>query len=326
MIRRTELLRALKKVVSDKAPIAGSTLLLLILGTISCSDSGKCEDYLRNRGLDDSWKGLELAVERNDRLGVDCLMDSGHHPWNPIWYIRGRRILVSAVSRGHSEIVRLFGNAGASVDFEIERGGYQPIHYATSNGNAETLKVLLAAGADPDASGYPPYGEGDAPRPLYDAIISRHTFEGKGDRLEVVRALVEAGAEIDFVDPGTGESPLAAALLDGDIAIAAYLLTKGADPNLRIWDNRRAIHSAIRGNNQRCVKLLLSSDADPNVQADDGITPLVQAIKANNFEIVRILLEHGADPKMPGPEGHLPIDFARTGGMRKLLREAMEGR
>ena len=86
MIRRTELLRALKKVVSDKAPIAGSTLLLLILGTISCSDSGKCEDYLRNRGLDDSWKGLELAVERNDRLGVDCLMDSGHHPWNPIWY------------------------------------------------------------------------------------------------------------------------------------------------------------------------------------------------------------------------------------------------
>ena len=326
MIRPTELFRPWKEVVAKRAPLAGSTLLLLILGTISCSVSGKCEDYLNKRGLDDSWKGLELAVEQNDRPAVECLMDSGHHPWNPIWYFRGRRILVSAVSRGHSEIVRLFVEAGASVDFEIGRGGHQPIHYATSDGHWETLKVLLAAGADPDAAGYPPYGEGDAPRPLYDAIISRHISEGKGDRLEVVRALVEAGAEIDFVDPGTGESPLAAALLDGDIAIAAFLLSKGADPNLRIWGNRRAIHSAIRGNDQRCVKLLLSKDADPNVRADDGITPLVLAIKENNVEIVQILLEHGADPKMPGPEGHLPIDFARTGTMRKLLRQAMEQR
>jgi ankyrin repeat protein len=61
--------------------------------------------------------------------------------------------------------------------------------------------------------------------PLVAAIIVKE--------FDLVRLLVEGGAEIDAPEPRQGDTPLHSALIQGRDDIAQYLLDRGANPDLR---------------------------------------------------------------------------------------------
>jgi ankyrin repeat protein len=105
--------------------------------------------------------------------------------------------------------------------------GFTPLHYAAFFGGAEVVRVLLEAGADPDADQQNPMRV----RPLHSAAAS-------GDR-EAVRALLEAGAEPNARQQG-GFTPLHAAARNDDAEMVAQLLAHGADPALETDDGRDA--------------------------------------------------------------------------------------
>ena len=59
------------------------------------------------------------------------------------------RPLHSAAAGGHTQIVALLLARGADPN-ATQRGGWTALHAATQNGNQEMIDALIAAGADPD--------------------------------------------------------------------------------------------------------------------------------------------------------------------------------
>lgn len=70
------------------------------------------------------------------------------------------------------------------------------------------------------------------------------------DELEQVIDLIEAGAEINHVDPDLKTTPLYTAILFNNYAIMRYLLSHGADVRL----GKSVLHAAILNDNFELVK------------------------------------------------------------------------
>ena len=105
--------------------------------------------------------------------------------------------------------------------------GFTALHLAAFFGGAETVRALLAAGADPDADAENPRRV----RPLHSAVASR-------DR-ESAAALLEAGADPNVRQQG-GFTPLHGAAHAGDAEMVKLLLAHGADPALTTDDGKDA--------------------------------------------------------------------------------------
>jgi ankyrin repeat protein len=105
--------------------------------------------------------------------------------------------------------------------------GFTSLHLAAFFGGAETVRALLAAGADANADAENPLHV----RPLHSAVASRDS--------ESVRALLEAGAEPNVVQQG-GFTPLHGAAHAGDAEMVRLLIAHGADPEMTTDDGRDA--------------------------------------------------------------------------------------
>jgi ankyrin repeat protein len=109
--------------------------------------------------------------------------------------------------------------------------GFTALHLAAYFGGAETVRSLLAAGADPDADAANPF----AVRPLHSAVSVRDHAS--------VRALLAAGADPNVRQQG-GYTPLHSAAHSDDAELVRLLLAHGADPALTADDGRTAADMA----------------------------------------------------------------------------------
>ena len=105
---------------------------------------------------------------------VNCVSDSGD---TPLHYAAIKK-------RGAAGVVRLLIDAGCKVDVKGEAGS-QPLHVAAENGADETIRCLLAFGADVNSVG------GSLGTPINAAL------ECSGER-STLAVLLEAGAAVDM--------------------------------------------------------------------------------------------------------------------------------
>ncbi len=141
--------------------------------------------------------------------------------------------------------------------------------FATEQGHAEIVKVLLAAG-----------GKIEQTRAGYTLLLTA-AWNG---HFEVVRALVEGGARFDRRVEGT--TALEAALQNNHIEIANYLQNLGAK-----WTGSTLLHACRHGDLMR-VKQALAAGA--RIRSKFGPleeTPLMAAAGNGQLQIVRHLLE-----------------------------------
>lgn len=180
-------------------------------------------------------------------------------------------------------------------------------------------------------------------------------WAAQGGNLEVVQALIDAGAEIDAVD-GVGHTALMRAVEVEFVPIVRALLPAGADPDLRATYGRTAAMMAAEQGQVELVELLLEAgadfdltDAEENTAAllaaqsgADGrhdiltrmgaagvnlnssnaaYTPLSYAVEQADGELVRTLLDAGADPNAVSHNGDIPLLLAASEPaiMRHLL-------
>jgi len=150
------------------------------------------------------------------------------------------------------------------------------LHEAAGDGSLPTVQLLLQLGADPNATdqgGHTPlYSAGNGCGPA-----------GGGD---VVRALAQAGANVNTQSGVKRCTALHMAARRGNVAVAEALLEYGA-----------------------------------NIEARDslGETPLRRAVNCGKIEAAALLLAHGADVRSKDSKGKSVREAARTDAMKRVL-------
>ena len=131
------------------------------------------------------------------------------------------------------------------------------------------------------------------------------------DPVEVARRALDLGASIDNTLDGDSLSPLAAAVRGRHIAVANYLLDRGAKAT------SEALIRACVMTSVECplelVERLLKAGADPGEGgspyiAGDKLTPLYYAVDElgrGNVPLARLLLDHGAPVDVGNVDGDL---------------------
>lgn len=144
--------------------------------------------------------------------------------------------------------------------------------------DGEIMKLLFAAGADPNITGK----DGDT------ALMAA----SRNGNTDLVKILLDAGAKPDLVDED-GFTALMRAADQGYDDVVKLLLAAGANPNLKQAD-MTPLYIAILSNRASTVRVLLEGGANPNLAPHEHGTLLDSARIAHNAEIEKILLEFGA--------------------------------
>ena len=144
--------------------------------------------------------------------------------------------------------------------------------------------------------------------------------------LDKVQLLVESGADVNATDDhGSGT------LLNFDPGITAYLLSKGANPNIQANENGASVLAGLCFVSQlECVRLLLAHGADVNRGRTESMeSPLHHALAGGaDIEVIQALLDRGADVNaktIPGVYSYNFYGDTRTRGETPLHRAAAFG-
>ena len=130
-------------------------------------------------------------------------------------------------------------------------GGKAILHYASAAGCVETVKLLLRLGADPNIA-----DRGQHP-PLY--CLANECASANGP--DVVRLLVQAGADVNAGTGVTGATALHMAARQGFVEIAAALLDCGANINARDQKGDTPLQRALNCRRPQVARLLAEGGA-----------------------------------------------------------------
>ncbi len=191
-----------------------------------------------------------------------------------------------------------------------------PLHRAADTGDVAGIADALRAGAAVDER------DADGRTALLVATRARQT--------EAVRALLDAGADVDLQDDIL-DNPFLYAGAEGLLDILRLVNEAGADPAItNRYGGIALIPASERGHVETVRYLLAESDVDVDHVNRLGWTALLEAILLSDGgprhqEIVALLLEHGADPDLADGDGVRPLAHARARGQTEtahLLEEA----
>lgn len=114
---------------------------------------------------------------------------------------------------------------------------------------------------------------------------------------EVLAMLGRPGATpVNARDVSTGESALHIVVRRGDAVYTRYLLSKGADANMRDGKGNTPMLIAAQQSQADLIPILAEGKANPNLANAAGETPLIRAVQQRNLPTVRALLAAKADP------------------------------
>ncbi|WP_257459951.1 ankyrin repeat domain-containing protein [Archangium lipolyticum] len=141
--------------------------------------------------------------------------------------------------------------------------------------------------------------------------------------VEVIRALLEAGALVGTKDPeGLLRTALGLAADEGKVEAVELLLAHGANPNLLAWPHTPVLLRPAMIGHCAVVKALLARGAQARQSDQHGNTPLTVAARSGHLACVVALLEAGADPNQANDFGWRPVDYAleHPAVLEQLLR------
>jgi ankyrin repeat protein len=232
-------------------------------------------------------------------------------------------------------------------------GGLTALVFAAREGDIESARALLDAGADVNQQ--TEYGW----TPLLTAVNNRN--------YKLASLLLERGADVNIANKG-GWAPLYLATDNRNIEGGDYpvpkpdmdhlelielLLKKGANPNAQVRENTltrtiftmqwffesgaTAFVRASQSSDTELMKLLLKYGADPKIPTDLGDTALTacagigwvegvtyERSAKENLEAVRMLLDLGLDPNGANNEGRTPLMGAALKGRNDVVRLLVE--
>ncbi|MCA9179417.1 MAG: ankyrin repeat domain-containing protein [Planctomycetales bacterium] len=242
-------------------------------------------------------KALLQAILKGEVAEVRRILKDSLQLGTPAPQRRGRpareTFLMVACERGEKAIARMLIEHGGDVN-AVNQLRQPSLPYATRANAVEIVSLLLASGADPNAS----MADGD--RPLHEAVRG-------GIDARITRRLLKAGADPTAASH-RGVTPLHLAAMQNRLDVARLLLKAGADPNHRDRYGQGPLTCAILRNNRPIVELLLKSGANPQRQPE----ALGVAAWEGRLGYVRELIERGWNVNSKSHQGRTPLRHAKN--------------
>ncbi len=180
--------------------------------------------------------------------------------------------------------------------------GDTALHLAAAGYRVEIVKLLLAAGADPNAA-----QNRRRSSPLHyasDGFIRGPAWDAK-KQVATLRCLLEKGGDLHRPD-ANGATPLHRAVRTRCAAAVAYLIKAGSDPVARNKSGSTPFHLAVQNTGR-------------------GGSGERAAIEAQR-EIIATFLALGISPKLRDGSGKSVLDCARSAWIRDMLVGDILGR
>jgi len=289
---------------------------------------------------DEGWSSFHGAVQVGHDEIVQLLLDNNASINKPI--PNGATPLTIAASKGHVDIVQLLLEKGA----EINGNGIPPLFMAAQNGCTEVVALLLAVKGV------------EVNKPTTNKAVSPLSIAAEGGHVDVVKRLIEAGADVNQADQ-EGLTPLSiaaakgrwnilelllakmdnravnfhpdvhdtqlmlyAGVAKGLIHIVLFALAKGADINKIHKDWTPLLFAAHEGH-VAIVTLLLAKKAEVNKPNNNGETPLFMAAQNGSEEVVKLLIDAGANINEANKNGMAPLFIAVQKGHTKVVESLL---
>jgi len=295
---------------------------------------------------------LMWAVAQRHPAAVQLLVDRGANvsaSSSPAW--QERPVSYAKASDPRPSRKRgLFGNQIGPRNMRgTDGGGLTPLVFAARTNDLESVRILLAAGAD--VNQVTNYGWS----PLLVATQNRY--------LQLASFLLDHGANPNLANKGAwsplyiavdnrniegGDYPVRKADMD-TLEFIEKLVDKGANVNWRVKDSTwfrtvftsqwvheegaTAFWRASQSSDLAVMKLLLEHGADPNMATTINVTPLQVAAgvgwvegvtyewsKEANIEAVKLLLSLGNDPNAQAETGRAALHGAGHKGRTEIIQ------
>jgi ankyrin repeat protein len=143
---------------------------------------------------------------------------------------------------------------------------------------------------------------------------------------EVVDMLDQPGATvINTRDQTNGEGALHIVIKRGDVTYLRYLLSRGADANLRDGRGNTPLLLAVQYGQPDMVAVLTNARANPNLANSSGETPLIRAVQRRDLALVRALLTAKANPdQTDNVAGMSARDYAHADDRSPAIAKAID--
>jgi uncharacterized protein len=279
---------------------------------------------------------LALAAVNGSAAVVDALLKAGADA-NAAG-ADGETVLMLAARTGKPDAVRALLDRGADVNAREAWHGETAVMWAAAEDHGAVVSLLASRGADLNVRSKVP----EFPKVKVDAATMVFTALPRGGLTALmlaarqnapagVRALADAGADLDAVDPD-GTTALNIAIINAHYDVAALLIEKGVKLDVADAAGMTPLYAAVDMQHQEpmvnrplpkpsgqlvpldLVKLLLERGANANAtlktpllmrqhnggdaQLGEGATPLMRASKVSDTTLIRMLLDKGADPNL----------------------------
>ncbi|GMT49081.1 MAG: hypothetical protein IEMM0008_0620 [bacterium] len=254
-----------------------------------------------------------------------------------------------AVKSGNLRLVKVLVNKGANIHAQTKDGllhGGTTLHWAVFGDDiflhhhqkASIVRYLLKKGASLKARLTGGRYQGATPLHLaiqnmgdvlYSIQRSSHTWYYKEaimkykENYRVIQLLIKHGADINAqIHIGTykDETPLHWAMNRGLTSVVRLLINKGAKLDPPNHYGMRPLFWALNGGYYNLAVRMIQKGADLHIKNKYDKTPLHLAVACRQTKIVKLLIQKGARINAKDKAGKSPVNYAKSDGMRTILK------